>query len=396
MLISKVVSDGRAGVGVGALNAALELGFCYGLGLQNKCLAEGCLRGGLTEVQCFDFFDSEFNVTHTDATLVIAHRDTQHGADLMGEARKSQLLATSNSKPCLVVFSQDVDAVVTWLRAVAENCGHEDLVLNVAGQMESEVRGIQVLSKIFIRRLLRRFLPWGAETVSEYDRQVRLNRLLKSGVKMYPLKELQLEIAELKQSKIRYFGEFDGKEIPSFIADSDDIDAQVRVGVPFLDDYRPASEGAGCSYCRRMHLRQGYENLEYVYAACPPGGLECPDDTGCLTKGERVPSMLEVKFIQWFRNIEHAYEEAKQMESPSLLQDVDRQKRLWMIHRAELESVLRVHNGFDASDCWRIPPPSVPREGWRKHSEVRTKDQMVEWGEEIWGDYRRNNFHNSL
>ena len=56
MLISKVVSDGRAGVGVGALNAALELGFCYGLGLQNKCLAEGCLRGGLTEVQCFDFF----------------------------------------------------------------------------------------------------------------------------------------------------------------------------------------------------------------------------------------------------------------------------------------------------------------------------------------------------
>ena len=126
------------------------------------------------------------------------------------------------------------------------------------------------------------------------------------------------------------------------------------------------------------------------------GGLECPDDTGCLTKGERVPLMLEVKFIQWFRNIEHAYEEAKQMESPSLLQDVDRQKRLWMIHRAELESVLRVHNGFDANDCWRIPPPSVPREGWRKHSEVRTKDQMVEWGEEIWGDYRRNNFHNSL
>lgn len=77
MLISKIVSGGQTGVDRGALEAALELGFPYGGLIPKGRLAEDGIVpekfDKMTVAVRKDYlFRTEYNVGHSDATLIIA------------------------------------------------------------------------------------------------------------------------------------------------------------------------------------------------------------------------------------------------------------------------------------------------------------------------------------
>ena len=77
MLISKIVSGGQTGVDRGAIEAALELGFPYGSLIPKGRLAEDGIVpekfDKMTIAVRKDYlFRTEYNVGHSDATLVIA------------------------------------------------------------------------------------------------------------------------------------------------------------------------------------------------------------------------------------------------------------------------------------------------------------------------------------
>ena len=133
MLISKIISGGQTGVDRGAIEAALELGFPY---------------GGLI-----------WNVTHSDATLIIARKVARAGAfheELTGGTLRTERFAIDHAKPRLVIFEQNVEAVLTWLSRVAAQLQREEIVLNIAGPRESKCPGIEQATCAFIKRLIAR------------------------------------------------------------------------------------------------------------------------------------------------------------------------------------------------------------------------------------------------
>ena len=165
MLISKIVSGGQTGVDRGAIEAALELGFPYGGLIPKGRLAED----GAVPVK-FDrmevalrkdyLFRTEWNVTHSDATLIIARKIMKDGAwreELAGGTLRTERFAAVHARPRLVIFSQNVEKVVEWLEklAAANGCG---IVLNVAGPRESKAPGIQESTRRFITQLLTRIM----------------------------------------------------------------------------------------------------------------------------------------------------------------------------------------------------------------------------------------------
>ena len=162
MLISKIISGGQTGVDRGAIEAALELGFPYGGLIPKGRLAEdGAVPAKFDRMEVAPrkdyLFRTEWHVTHSDATLIIARKVARAGAfheELTGGTLRTENSAAVHAKPRLVLFEQNVEAVLAWLSRVAAQLQGEDLVLNVAGPRESKCPGIEQATSAFIKRLL--------------------------------------------------------------------------------------------------------------------------------------------------------------------------------------------------------------------------------------------------
>lgn len=92
MLISKIVSGGQTGVDRGALEAAYELGFPYGGLIPKGRLAEdGIVPEKFDQMEVAFrkeyLFRTEWNVTHSDATLIISNYCTEPGKDRFKRVR---------------------------------------------------------------------------------------------------------------------------------------------------------------------------------------------------------------------------------------------------------------------------------------------------------------------
>ena len=175
MLISKIISGGQTGVDRGAIEAALELGFPYGGLIPKGRLAEdGAVPEKFDRMEVAPrkdyLFRTEWNVTHSDATLIIARKVARAGAfheELTGGTLRTERFAIDHAKPHLAIFSQNVEAVLAWLSRVAEQLQGEDLVLNVAGPRESKCPGIEKSTCAFIKRLIARLQEGSAPLKQE-------------------------------------------------------------------------------------------------------------------------------------------------------------------------------------------------------------------------------------
>ena len=167
MLISKIVSGGQTGVDRGALEAAFDLGFPYGGLIPKGRLAED----GIVPLK-FDqmeessnknyIFRTEWNVVHSDATLIITPYDDEHPdgqSALSGGTKRTYDFADKHTKPCLTMFNMEaadnIDHTLCWLKHVKETYGLKDgVVLNVAGPRESKRKGVQAITYKFISNLI--------------------------------------------------------------------------------------------------------------------------------------------------------------------------------------------------------------------------------------------------
>ena len=158
MLISKIVSGGQTGVDRGAIEAALELGFPYsGLIPKGRLAEDGIVPEKFDKMEVSykkDYlFRTEWNVTHSDATLIISNYCTEPNKPretLTGGTLRTERFCIDHAKPRLVLFTQNLSKTIDWLLGL----GKEDIVLNVAGPRESKSRGIQESTRTFICRLI--------------------------------------------------------------------------------------------------------------------------------------------------------------------------------------------------------------------------------------------------
>lgn len=358
MLISKIVSGGQTGVDRGAIEAAFDLGFPYG-GL----IPKGRMAEDGTVPEKFDkmevsykkdyLFRTEWNVTHSDATLILSNYCTEPNKPretLTGGTLRTERFCIDHAKPRLVLFTQNTQKVIDWLKGL----GNDNIVLNVAGPRESKAKGIQLATKIFVRRLLRRFLPWGEVTENEYNRQQKLSKFYHFGGLSYSKDELLRGMAELKNVKIEYFAKYDGASIPRYITDADDIAAQIISGVPFSN-----SEKDECDYCGRMHLTR-FANSSGLTKGCPHNSFPCPDDDGFLRNFTPVPSLLEIRFHSWFKDIDSDMRNAYSTKDSSMINVAERHMAEWHECRVRFEEILSVLDGWDAHVAWGVPHPTIP------------------------------------
>lgn len=147
MLIAKIVYGGQTGVDRGAIESALELGFPYG-GL----IPKGRMAEDGTVPEKFDkmevsykkdyLFRTEWNVTHSDATLIISNYCTEPNTPretLTGGTLRTERFCIDHAKPRLVLFTQNTQKVIDWLKGL----GKDNIVLNVAGPRESKAKGFR-------------------------------------------------------------------------------------------------------------------------------------------------------------------------------------------------------------------------------------------------------------
>ena len=160
MLIAKIVSGGQTGVDRGAIEAALELGFPYGGLIPKGRLAED----GIVPLK-FDqmeeapnknyIFRTEWNVVHSDATLIITNR-----VPLSGGTKRTADFCEKHGKPCTVLYDMsspccDVNSTLCWLKRMKEALGLRDgVVLNVAGPRESKHQGVQAMASKYVGELI--------------------------------------------------------------------------------------------------------------------------------------------------------------------------------------------------------------------------------------------------
>ena len=162
MLVSKIVSGGQTGVDRGAIAAAKACDFPYGGLIPKGRLAEdGIVPEEFTEMKVSyhrDYrFRTEWNVTHSDATLIIARRPRDPYPDgelLEGGTLQTKRFCADHRRPCLVLFSRNLAQTMKWLANVAAELGKDGLVLNVAGPRESKCKGIEKATFEFIQKLI--------------------------------------------------------------------------------------------------------------------------------------------------------------------------------------------------------------------------------------------------
>lgn len=152
MLIAKIVSGGQTGVDRGALEAAVDAGFPYGGLVPKGRLAEDGIVplkfDQMEESTRKDYlYRTEWNVVHSDATLVLAF-----GTELTGGTRRTVEFCKKHNKPYWVEnlnAPKETDRgleVLYWLETLGES-----VVLNVAGPRESKAKGIQAATREYIK-----------------------------------------------------------------------------------------------------------------------------------------------------------------------------------------------------------------------------------------------------
>lgn len=157
MLVSKKVSGGQTGVDRGAIEAALENGFPYGGLIPKGRLAEDGnvpLKFDRMEVATRKdyLFRTEWNVTHSDATLILSRTK-----ELTGGTKRTEDFCKKHNKPYWIDNPDSPKQTVRglevlyWIEAVF---GEKEIVLNIAGQRESKAVGIQEATKTFVTRLI--------------------------------------------------------------------------------------------------------------------------------------------------------------------------------------------------------------------------------------------------
>ena len=161
-LVAKIVSGGQTGVDRGAIAAAKASYFPYGGLIPKGRLAEdGIVPEEFTEMKVAprrDYrFRTEWNVTHSDATLILARRPRDPYPDgelLEGGTLQTKRFCSNHGKPHLVIFTRNLAQVMRWLEKVAAELGKMELVLNVAGPRESKCKGIEKATFEFIQKLI--------------------------------------------------------------------------------------------------------------------------------------------------------------------------------------------------------------------------------------------------
>ena len=155
MLISKIVSGGQTGVDRGALEAAVDAGFPYGGLVPKGRLAEDGIVplkfDQMEESTRKDYlYRTEWNVVHSDATLVLAF-----STELTGGTKRTVEFCKKHNKPYWV---EDLNApketdrgleVLYWLETLGES-----IVLNIAGPRESKSPGIQRSTCEYVKKLI--------------------------------------------------------------------------------------------------------------------------------------------------------------------------------------------------------------------------------------------------
>ena len=140
------------------MEAALELGFPYG-GLipKGRRAEDGIVPEKFDKMEVSfrkDYlFRTEWNVAHSDATLILSNYNTKPNCDretLTGGTLRTERFCIDHAKPRLVFFTQNVAKTVDWLKGL----GMDNIVLNVAGPRESKAPGIQEAARAFISRLI--------------------------------------------------------------------------------------------------------------------------------------------------------------------------------------------------------------------------------------------------
>lgn len=164
MLVAKIISGGQTGVERGALEAAFESGFPYGGMIpKGRAAADGIVPEKYDRLKVAvrkDYpFRNEFNVGHSDATLIIAREkwedDKRYDSkeieeERIGGTKKTVDFCRKHNRPFLVLFSANLPKVLDWLHSL----GKEDILLNIDGPRESRAKGIQESTKKFVVRLI--------------------------------------------------------------------------------------------------------------------------------------------------------------------------------------------------------------------------------------------------
>ena len=147
--VHKIISGGQTGVDRAALDAAIELGITGGGWCpKGRASEDGPIpdRYPLTETPFADPAQrTEWNVRDADATLIIAQ------GKLTGGTARTQRLATSQPKPCLVINPTEATSTATvraWLNE------HAVTTLNVAGPRASTDPDIYELAQQLLRKVL--------------------------------------------------------------------------------------------------------------------------------------------------------------------------------------------------------------------------------------------------
>ena len=147
--VHKIISGGQTGVDRAALDAAIELGITGGGWCpKGRASEDGPIpdRYPLTETPFADPAQrTEWNVRDADATLIIAQ------GKLTGGTARTQRLATSQPKPCLVINPTEATSAATvraWLNE------HAVTTLNVAGPRASTDPDIYELALGLLRKVL--------------------------------------------------------------------------------------------------------------------------------------------------------------------------------------------------------------------------------------------------
>ena len=370
-LLGKIVSGGQTGVDRGAIEAALALDFPYGGLIPKGRLAEdGQVPDKFDKMEVSTkkdyLFRTEWNVTHSDATLIISNYNTSPGAkreSLTGGTLRTEQFCLKHKKPHLVIFTQNADRVFDWLKSLGKN----EIVLNVAGPRESKANGIEERTRYFIVLLLARVYA-GADglceihdsdingvspeippvTFEEYRRQRGL-RILSHEDTYCSLDDILSGIEELKQSKIAYFKKFKGAHLPHYQRDVNIIKRQIAYGKPFKPD-----DATKCEWCSHMSLDLSKDKTKVRYKCERINFADCPDSTLSAFNYHWGMTLLETKFIRMGRWLARKESECRQSKNWVLL---DKISSLWSkFHnlRQYYNDVWDVCSLIHAPEDWQI------------------------------------------
>jgi len=197
-MINKIVSCGQTGVGLAALDVAMEMGILHGGWVpKGRSTPSGRLpdKYRLKELSTQNYYQcSLLNIIDSDGTLLISH------GKLTGESALTQEMAKKHARPCLhldlreMTLSKASEVMRSWI----EIRGIE--ILNVEGPWAGSDPETDKAARMLIKDVLMFYLPRTVQEASE--------RLLSD----LPLKE-KAGIARMAEEELRFLQESLGEYI---------------------------------------------------------------------------------------------------------------------------------------------------------------------------------------